>query len=137
MTREEFFNLMVETNAEYDIINVICNCFTKEEIEYVFSDTYDPNDLDEVLVKLITYKINDKTNIIDIVNLEYYIHIQNLYFDYDSLLDDIRKYNSNELNDDEVFDPNFDEEPNDDEAIDPDEVIKIIKELFEELNKWK
>ena len=54
MTQREFIETILENEYDYDVLSVICNCFTKEEVESVRNEwNWDSEYLSNYLLHLI------------------------------------------------------------------------------------
>lgn len=120
MTQREFIETVLENGYDYDVLSVICNCFTTEEVESIKNEwDYDLGCLPDYLFHLIQGKLFD-IEIFDYDIMDF-MDIEDLSFDFKG------------------FSPYFDEyfEGDEDTLNKKDEIFKQIEELFEELNKWK
>lgn len=118
MTEREFINCILP--SDYDVLSIICNCFTYEELEAVVDDYgFGLETMDDYLLYLILNRLQEIESLgSDIFD---FVSIGDLSFDY------------------EGYSANFDEYFEDDEEVleNKDNIFKQIEELFKELNKWK
>ena len=114
MTEHDFIRRILSSEVDYDIITVICECFSIEELDKAINFDFD---LDDLLTDLINNRLCD--TVYDcLVDYGEFTNIYSLSFNFDSFRDTVLE--------EEII-------PND--VL--ERVIDEITELFEELNEWK